>query len=199
MAPGEFYHLFNHANGWENIFLEEKNYSFFLKKLAQHILPVCRIYAYCLMKNHFHLLVRVRQAEELKFVWGNEKDGKELTEKKLMLKVSKAYANFFSSYTLAFNKVYKRMGSLFIPNMKTELVNSDDYFRNAVLYIHRNPVHHLFVKTIENWEHSSYKIFLSNRETKLERDYVLKVFGGRENFIRLHQQQLEPGNRWAEE
>lgn len=199
MAPGEFYHLFNHANGWENVFIEEKNYSFFLQKLAKHITPVCRIYAYCLMKNHFHLLVQVRQPGELRLLFGKDKEGRELNDKKLVLKVSKAYANFFSSYTLAFNKVYKRMGSLFIPNMKTELINSDDYFRNAVLYIHGNPVHHKFVRTIEEWEHSSYKIFLSNRDTRLERDYVLKVFGGLDNFIALHHQQLDFGNRWAEE
>jgi len=199
MAPGEFYHLFNHANGWENVFIEEKNYSFFLKRLSHHVLPVCRIYAYCLMKNHFHFLIRIRQPDELRLLWGNDKDGNNLGEKKLTLKISKAFANFFSSYTLAFNKVYKRMGSLFIPNMKTELVNSDEYFRNAVLYIHRNPVHHKFVKSFEDWEHSSYKIFLSDKETRIERDYVLKIFGGLDSFIKLHQQQLESGNKWAEE
>ena len=199
MAPGEFYHLFNHANGWENVFIEEKNYDFFLRKLSHHILPVCRMYAYCLMKNHFHLVVRVRQPDELRLLWNKEKEENESNEKKLMLKVSKAYANFFSSYTQAFNKVYNRMGSLFIPNMKTELINNDDYFRNAVLYIHRNPVRHKFVKSLEEWKHSSYKTFLSEKVTKLERDYVLKTFGGRDNFIKSHQQQLDPGNKWIEE
>jgi putative transposase len=112
MVPGEFYHLFNHANGWEDVFIEDRNYDFFLKKLSQYVLPVCRIYTYCLMKNHFHLLVSVRNQDELRLLWGNDNDGNEFSEKKLMLKVSKCYANFFSSYTLAFNKVYKRKGSL---------------------------------------------------------------------------------------
>lgn len=199
MASGEFYHLFNHANGWENVFVEEKNYSFFLRILAYHILPVCRIYTYCLMKNHFHLLIQVKPESELKQVFVNDKEGSVLSEKKLMLKVSKAYANFFSSYTQAFNKVYNRMGSLFIPNRKTELVNSDDYFRNAVLYIHLNPVQHGFVSSNEDWKHSSYKIFLSNRETKLQRDYVLNIFGGPENFIKMHHLKPDPENKWAEE
>jgi putative transposase len=198
MIPGEFYHLFNHANGWENVFIEDKNYDFFLKKMTQHILPVCRIYAYCLMKNHFHLLVRVRQTDELQLLWQKDKASNDLTERKLVLKTSKAYGNFFSSYTQAFNKVYNRMGSLFIPNMKTELVNSNDYFRNTVLYIHKNPVHHKFAKKIEDWKHSSYKTFLSDKKTKLEREYVLKAFGGLDNFIKLHQQRLEAGYKWAE-
>lgn len=54
MVPGEKYHLFNHANGRENIFTEPKNYDFFLQKLALHILPVCKIFSYCMMPNHFH-------------------------------------------------------------------------------------------------------------------------------------------------
>ena len=69
MVPRETYHLYNHANGKENLFVEEKNYHFFLNKLSEHILPVCKIYAYCLMPNHFHLLIQVRTAEELQQLW----------------------------------------------------------------------------------------------------------------------------------
>ncbi len=53
MQPGNFYHLYNHANGNENIFLEERNYFFFLQQMNTHILPVSRIYAYSLMPTIF--------------------------------------------------------------------------------------------------------------------------------------------------
>jgi len=198
MSPGEFYHVFNHANGWENIFKEERNYQFFLDKLALHVLPVCRIYAYCLMKNHFHLLVQARNANELKDLWGMDRSGDEPGERKLILKVSKAFGNFFSSYTQSFNKVYNRMGSLFIPSMKSELIVSDDSFRRVVLYIHRNPIHHGFVKSVEDWAYSSYKIMLSDKQTKIEREYVLKIFGGIDQYILIHKRQLDSDNIWAE-
>lgn len=198
MAPGEFYHVFNHANGWENIFKEERNYRFFLEKLAFHVLPVCRIYAYCLMKNHFHLLIRVRTEIELKELWKQDGNEEELSEKKLTLKTSKAFSNFFSSYTQAFNKVYGRMGSLFVPSVKSEIISSDDSFRRVTLYIHRNPIHHGFVKSVEDWEHSSYKIMLSDKPTRIEREYVLKVFGGIDQFISAHEKKLEPDNTWKE-
>jgi|SRR5688572_7420216 len=198
MSPGEFYHVFNHANGWENIFKEERNYQFFLDKLALHVLPVCRIYAYCLMKNHFHLLVQARNANELKDLWGMDRSGDEPGERKLILKVSKAFGNFFSSYTQSFNKVYNRMGSLFIPSMKSELIVSDDSFRRVVLYIHRNPIHHGFVKSVEDWAYSSYKIMLSDKQTKIEREHVLKIFGGIDQYILIHKRQLDSDNIWAE-
>ncbi len=197
MAPGQFYHVFNHANGRENLFVEEKNYSFFLQKLSKHILPACRIYAYCLMKNHFHLLVQARTEAELNQLWSKEEE-KELPVGKLILKTSKVYANLFSSYTQAFNKVYNRMGSLFIPSMKTEEVEGDASFCKVVHYIHANPVHHRFVDKIDKWKHSSYKIFLSNGQTNIERDYVLKIFGGIDMFLKYHEQPIDLKYKWIE-
>jgi putative transposase len=198
MVPGQFYHLFNHANGRENLFIEEKNYRFFLEKLALHIIPACRVYAYCLMKNHFHLLISIRTKEDLLQLWQHPDTDIILDDKKLVLKTSKSFSNLFSSYTQAFNKVYERMGSLFIPSMKTELIDSDDSFRRVVLYIHRNPIHHGFVNSFEDWEHSSYKIMLSDKPTKIEREYVLKIFGGSDLFILAHKKELDRKNVWAE-
>jgi REP element-mobilizing transposase RayT len=199
MVPGQFYHVFNHANGRENLFAEEKNYKFFLEKLAYHISPVCRIYAYCLMRNHFHLLVGVRAKEELIQLWQSPDKEIILDAKKLVLKTSKAFSNLFSSYTQAFNKVYDRMGSLFIPSMKSELIESDDSFRRVVHYIHNNPVHHGFVKMLEKWVHSSYRIFLSDNPTKVERDYVLKIFDGLDKFIEYHNKPADQNFKWIEE
>jgi putative transposase len=58
---GRFYHIFNRGNNKENLFIEEKNYSYFLQKLRQHILPICNLYAYCLMPNHFHLVLQIKE------------------------------------------------------------------------------------------------------------------------------------------
>lgn len=62
---GHYYHIYNRGNNKENIFIEERNYVYFLQLLKIYILPVADVYAYCLLKNHFHLLVRIKEEDEL--------------------------------------------------------------------------------------------------------------------------------------
>ncbi len=60
LEPGKFYHVYNRGNNRENIFNEEQNYAYFLKLYAFHIGPIADTFAYCLMRNHFHLSVRIK-------------------------------------------------------------------------------------------------------------------------------------------
>ncbi|WP_244140763.1 hypothetical protein [Kaistella flava (ex Peng et al. 2021)] len=62
---GRFYHIFNRGNNSQDIFFEEENYSYFLKLLAKYIIPTAEIYCYCLLRNHFHLLIRIKDVEDL--------------------------------------------------------------------------------------------------------------------------------------
>lgn len=59
------YHIWTHANDDENLFLNKENYRYFLQKYKKHIHPVAETFAYCLMPNHLHLMIRVRDAETL--------------------------------------------------------------------------------------------------------------------------------------
>ncbi|KAF5051718.1 hypothetical protein DSECCO2_416110 [anaerobic digester metagenome] len=65
LEPDKYYHIYNHANGFENVFRCKENYLFFLQKYLFHLLPFFDTYAYCLMPNHFHLLIRVKSREEM--------------------------------------------------------------------------------------------------------------------------------------
>ncbi len=60
LQPSQYYHIYNRGNNRENIFVSEENYRYFLKLYAVHIEPVADTYAYCLLKNHFHVLVRIK-------------------------------------------------------------------------------------------------------------------------------------------
>ena len=62
---GSFYHIYNRGINRERIFVEETNYEYFLKLIKKHILAIADIYAYCLLNNHFHLLVRIKSEKEL--------------------------------------------------------------------------------------------------------------------------------------
>ena len=61
-----YYHVYNRGINGESLFREERNYHFFLGKYATYIEPVAETYAYCLLKNHFHLLIRIRSQETLR-------------------------------------------------------------------------------------------------------------------------------------
>jgi REP element-mobilizing transposase RayT len=65
LQHGKYYHIYNRGNNRENIFFEERNYRYFLQLYAKYIQPIADTYAYCLLYNHFHVLVRIKSIEEL--------------------------------------------------------------------------------------------------------------------------------------
>ena len=181
--PDCYYHVFNHANGNENLFRCKDNYRYFLEKYATYIQPVARTFCYCLMPNHFHLLVGIRSEQEL------VRDVKNLTGfGNLSGLVEQPFSNFFNSYAKSFNRKYHRKGSLFNRPFKRKKIASDDYLTKIIHYIHYNPVHHGFTKNIENWPYSSYKTIFSDKPTLLYRETVLQWIGGRKEFVQFHQQ-----------
>ena len=134
LEPGRMYHIWTHANGDENLFREDKNYTYFLEKYSRYIEPVAETFAYCLMPNHLHLMVRVKDEEEvLKFLRVKRSNPKLTLQGFETLGgfsnvISRQFSHLFNGYTQAYNKVYDRKGSLFIPNFKRKLIDSDIYF-----------------------------------------------------------------------
>ena len=186
MSPDTFYHIYNHANGFENLFLSDENHHYFLRQWAKYIEPIAGTYAYCLMPNHIHFLIKIRPENDVTDNLGFSKDapfGRFETFQKV---ISKQFANLFSSYTQAFNKMYGRMGSLFIPNFKKKEILSEEYLAGLITYIHLNPVHHGFCDLAEDWSHSSYHIYLSAKSSKINRNYILSFFGGKDEFVSFH-------------
>jgi hypothetical protein len=104
LLHGQYYHIYNRGNSGETLFCEERNYPYFLKLYAQTIEPVAQTYACCLMPNHFHFLVRVKDFKD----WQPSEDCQSCRS----LAASHAFAVLFSTYTKAFNKAYQRTGSL---------------------------------------------------------------------------------------
>jgi len=196
LSPNTFYHIYNHANGDDNLFREDKNYRYFLALFQKHISPIANTFAYCLMPNHFHFLLKIKEVavfqtfpkfETLENLENLE--NLETPENYLILQhyISKQFGNCFSAYTQGYNKAYDRRGSLFIKNFKSKAVDSDLYFTRLVNYIHFNPVAHGFVEGIEDWPYSSYKAFLENSKTAIQKQQTLDTFGGIEKFLEAHQ------------
>ena len=176
---GVYYHIYNRGVNHENIFREERNYPYFLKLYAHHIGPVADTYAYCLLRNHFHLLARIHDEEKIETL--------KVSETFRVLNPSRQFSNLFNAYAKAINKAYDRTGSLFQHPFGRVAVTDDCYFLNLVAYIHHNPQKHGFVDDFRQWHYSSYQAHLSRQTTRLKREQVLDWFQGREAFAAFHQ------------
>jgi REP element-mobilizing transposase RayT len=180
---GTCYHIYNRGTNGENVFLEQRNYRFFLGRYAEYIEPVAFTYAYCLLRNHFHLLVRTKTPEEQEQA---ARQTLKVSETFRVLSPSQQFANLFNSYAKAFNRSYGRTGSLFEHPFHRIEVTTDAYFAHLVTYIHQNPQLHGFVDDFREWPFSSYHAILSDQATRVQRDATLAWFGGRVGFLDCH-------------
>ena len=182
---GNYYHIYNRGNNSIDIFLETENYHYFLRLYAKYIEPIAETFAWCLLKNHFHVLVRIKEKDEIRC----EELSYNTTEKPKLINPSRQFSHFFNAYTQAINKRHSRTGSLFERTFKRKLIASEKYFQQLIFYIHNNPVHHGFVDKINLYPWSSYGTVLSTQPTKIKRLEVIGAYGDLENFIFYHQQQ----------
>jgi putative transposase len=186
LEPGKYFHIYNRGNNRENLFYEERNYDYFLKQYMKHIVPIADTFAYCLMKNHFHLMLQIKDEDDVRL------DKSEKLDKSLRLVKFKSnlftnqFKNFFISYAKAINKAYGRTGALFQRPFGRRVVTSDEYFARLVHYIHFNPQKHRFVKNFRMYPYSSYAIILSGQPGIVERNKVLEWFGGIDAFVEFH-------------
>ncbi len=173
---GYIYHVFNQGNNGQIIFFNRENKLYFLRKLKQFISPHCKVLAWCLMPNHFHLMIYVTNVEAV--------------EKEKSRTLNHSIGVFLRGYTRAINIQEARTGSLFKAHTKAECLNcststelsfidkgkelgltrsiSDrEYPQVCFNYIHQNPVKAKMVIKAEDYEFSSAKDYLGLREGKL--------------------------------
>lgn len=179
MTCGETYHIYNHANGNENLFLEEENYRYFLQQCRKYVIPIADMYAYCLLPNHFHFLMQM-------------KGGLSVPENKTVeVYLSKQFSNFFNSYTKSFNTRIKRRGSLFEKNFERRQVTSPEQWQRTFLYINLNAQKHN-MGDYRQWKWCSYSAFLHlDKPSVVARDAALEYFGSFENILYCMEQKKE--------
>ena len=187
LIPDNYYHLYNRAVGSETMFFTEENYHFFLQKQYQYTNTVAAVYAYCLMPNHFHFFVKIKDEKSIAALYQTKKN-KPLPVDAILTSdfIMEQYSNFFNSYTKSFNKVYNRKGKLFMDHLKRKHIDDEGYYTKIIEYIHFNPVKHQYKTNVADWKFSSYNALVSDAATKLNRDETLEWFGGKEAFIKFH-------------
>jgi putative transposase len=185
LEPGLYYHIFNRGNNRENLFNEDRNYEYFFKLYTHYIHPFTKTYAYCLMPNHFHLLIQIKTEEELKSETSQVSETCEVLIREKN-NLSRQFSHLFNAYAKSINKLYGRTGSLFEERFHRLPVTSDSYFLSLVFYIHYNPQKHGLVEDYRDWKWSSYKTLISQRCTHLARDEVMDWFGNTSQFKEFH-------------
>lgn len=199
LLPNQVYHVYNHANGEDQLFREPDNYRFFLDKYAYHIHPIAETFAYCLLPNHLHLMIKIR-SEEVLFDIFKEKlalSPDRISDKDLQgfqnigglsRYLSQSFSNLFNAYTKAFNKKYDRRGSLFQPNFKRKHISNPGYYKNLLAYIHWNLIHHGLVNDVDDWLYSSWHAYTSEKPTRIARQQALQWFQDKETFFAFHRE-----------
>ncbi|GET33619.1 hypothetical protein PbJCM13498_24820 [Prolixibacter bellariivorans] len=193
-----FYHIYNRGINGENLFAGEDNYFHFLRLYDKFIHPIADTYAWVLMPNHFHLLVRIKEEKEFDFTnpdrASNSIGAPNLTGFQNLSGLKppfQHFSNLFNAYTKAFNKRHARHGALFERPFKRKLITDKDYLRQAVMYIHNNPIHHGFCDHPLGYPWSSYAACVSVKPTRLHRKEVLEWFDDRANFIAMHRRSID--------
>lgn len=146
LLTGHIYHLFNRGNHRAIVFHERRDYLHFLRKLRDLLkeYPVTLI-AYCLMPNHYHLLMR--------------QDGNN--------GISDLMHAFGTSLSKTYNAKYETVGSLFQGRFRDSHVGDQAYLKLVARYIHRNPVKDKLCRAPEDWEYSNYCDVIGARAGKL--------------------------------
>jgi putative transposase len=183
--PGFFYHVYNRGNNREKLFYKKANYHYFLRRYNYYLNDFIETYAYCLLPNHFHILIKVR--EEIDLPGFENLEGIDYKMEGLSNHISKKFSDFFNSYAKAINKQENRVGSLFQKPFKRIRVDNLKYFSNVLYYIHANPQLHGLINDFRNWPYSSYSKYLEAKKSHLPKKEVLCWFGSIEEYRHWHE------------
>lgn len=196
-SPGEIFHVICKSIDGKKLFLNDANRALFLRRYIDLTNGFVDTYAYTLINNHVHWLIRIKSEAEIKTLLFNiirptstqrnflsgECSFHELIEQQ--------FNRFFISYSLSFNNSQAIKGHLFNRPFKRIIIENDEHFSQLVIYIHVNAQKHGIVKDFRYFKWSSYHAIISEKESRVLRTEVLEWFGGKDRFIEIHKNQQE--------
>lgn len=169
-VPDAFYHVYNRGWNLGNIFIDDADYVYFEKLLARHLsiapsedadgrqykyfYPEVHLIAYCLMGNHFHMLLYQHDESA----------------------ITRVMKSLMTAYTAYFNSRHKRRGSLFESRYKAVWIENDTQLMHITRYIHLNHAKYA------TWKHSSYADYLDDARTWIDSDPILELFSSKDSY-----------------
>ena len=144
--PGAIFHIYNHAIDDYQLCYDDMDYDFLLQSISRNIRKTpASIFAYCIMPNHYHFLIRQDSEKPIYRIFN--------------------YA--FIGYAQYFNKKYDRKGPIFRSPLQHKLVTNQEYLIQLCKYIHMNPVKANLADNPEDWIYSNYLEWIKKRNGKL--------------------------------
>ncbi len=185
---GEYYHIYNRGNNSEMLFKEHQNHKYFLSLYIKYIEPIADTLAYCLMPNHIHFVVKIKEEKDIRCF-----EELQLFQERETIKTkgrkpipSTQFSHLFNTYSKTINKQYNRTGSLFEHPFERRLIENLPYLQRCIAYVHNNPVVAHLVEAMEDYTWSSFKALKSEFPTHLNRDLVMSIFEDKEYFNLYH-------------
>jgi REP element-mobilizing transposase RayT len=172
---GALYHLLSRGNEGNNIFVDGDDRQSFLDTIEEMTQRFeIDVFAYVLMNNHYHLLIRTCRAN-----------------------LKKAMHWFGTTYTQRFNRRHFRSGHLFQGRYKSIIVQNEAYLLQLSYYIHRNPLRAGIVKRLADYRWSSYKVYAYERKTPkwLSTDLILSQFQGEQDRHKSYREKVQKYSR----
>lgn len=165
-APHQYYHVYSRGVNKQEIFRDDADYQYFFSLIARyvsldpqssrltsytHLRGRIEVLAYCLMPNHFHMLIYQSDAGSME---------------QLM-------RGILTSYSAYFNRKYERTGPLYESRYKASCISTDSYLRHISRYIHLNP------RSYRRFRYSSYKAYVEDAIPEwLQPERILDLFSG---------------------
>lgn len=162
------YHIMLRGINQQVIFEHEEDYERFIEIVEKYkAVSGYKVFAYCLMSNHVHLIIKEEKEE-----------------------IDKIIKRIASSYVYWYNWKYYRKGHLFQDRFKSEPIEDEKYLLTAIRYIHQNPVKAGIVEKIEAYEYSSFKEYEQEENRLTDREFVYNIVN-KEGFIEFNKEENE--------
>ncbi len=155
-----YYHIIARGQRKNPLFFSNKDFDFFIELLDKQLTKYdIKVYAFCLMKNHYHLLVK-RNNDSLE----------------------KFFKNLHTKYAIYFNRKYKLVGHVFQGRYKSFIILNEKYLYALLKYIHNNPIKAKIVNRIGDYKYSSYNFYKNNKQSILKNIHQVNILNNRDKI-----------------
>ena len=193
-----FYHIVCKSIDGLPLFNEPKDYAVFLERFKKFNRGFMDVWAYCLMLNHAHYIVKVKSAAAIESyvsqLLPQEKTKAMVsfladTNNELLTDavIERQMNSFLVSYANYVNNKYHRKGGIFQKPFKRIQVSGDSHLQQAIVYVHANAQKHGIVNDFKEYGYSSYNEAINNYT---DSESMIDFFGGEEKYIQVHKEQV---------
>ncbi|MEO7263906.1 MAG: hypothetical protein ABIW38_03290 [Ferruginibacter sp.] len=204
-----FYHIVCKSIDGILLFKQPQDYAVFYERFRKFNSAFFNVWSYSLLSNHTHHIVKIKSIEDIVDYLESDKNNsttvsmnsflqEPASESLLDTMLERQMNSFLVSYANYYNNSYKRKGGLFQKPFKRIQITDDAHLQQAVIYTNANAQKHKLVNDFTTYPYTSYTEVLLNCNSSVCCKDVIEFFGSRDQFIKIHKEQVEfyYNNNW---